>query len=144
MNMAVEYQRGRDARRSHEEENARRSVRMSAATKAQPRHVAVTAKGMMAMVIAFSMLFCVLVGLVYIKYLVVETQLEINSINAQIHEANNEQTRLEERLDRAGSVQVIMERAAELGMAQPATNQILYVHFPEEAIGESMALDNGN
>lgn len=137
MNMAVEYQRERV------EERVLNVPRVSAATKVRSRSAAVTAKRMMAMVAAFSMLFCVLVGLVYIKYLVAETQLAINNIQVQIHEAGNEQTRLQERLERVGSVQVITERAEELGMAQPTAGQILYIHFPEETAGESMTLENG-
>ena len=43
----------------------------------------------------------------------------------------------------AKSIQVIMNRAAELGMSQPTEGQILYVQFPEEGGGESMALGSG-
>ncbi len=141
MNMAVAYQRDREPRRrSHERvETARVQVR----TKSRPRHLAVSARGMLVMVIVSSLLFCVLVGLIYIKYLIADTQLNINTITEQIHESSNEQTRLEERLDRAKSIQVIMDRAAELGMSQPTEGQILYVQFPQDGGGESMALESG-
>ena len=68
MNMAVAYQRDREPRRrSHERvETARVQVR----TKSRPRHLAVSARGMLVMVIVSSLLFCVLVGLIYIKYLI--------------------------------------------------------------------------
>ena len=137
MNMAVEYQRERV------QERVLNVPRVSAATKVRSRSAAVTAKRMMTMVVAFSMLFCVLVGLVYIKYLVAETQLSINDIQVQIHEAGNEQTRLQETLERVGSVQMITERAEALGMSQPTAGQILYIHLPEETAGESMTLENG-
>ncbi len=141
MNMAVAYQRERDPRhRSHERIER---VRVQGRTKSRPRHLAVSARGMLVMVVASSLLFCVLVGLIYMKYLIADTQLDINTINERIHESSNEQTRLEERLDRAKSIQVIMDRAAELGMSQPTESQILYVQFPEEGGGESMALESG-
>ena len=88
MNMAVAYQRDREPRRrSHERvETARVQVR----TKSRPRHLAVSARGMLVMVIVSSLLFCVLVGLIYIKYLIADTQLNINTITEQIHESSNE------------------------------------------------------
>ena len=141
MNMAVAYQRDRTHRhRSHEQAEAARDYTRA---KSRPRHLAVSARGMLVMVIVSSLLFCVLVGLIYMKYLIADTQLNINTITARIHESSNEQTRLEERLDRAKSIQVIMNRAAELGMSQPTEGQILYVQFPEEGGGESMALGSG-
>ena len=143
MNMAVEYQRERGARHGRAREDARSIPGIAAAPKVRSRSAAVTARRMMAMVVACSMLFCVLVGLVYIKCLVAETQLAINAIGEKTHDATNEQTRLKEKLERISSVQVITARAAEMGMAQPAASQILYVHFPEEISGEPMALENG-
>lgn len=136
MNMAVAYQPQRDPR--HEQKRAPQER-----NKPRHRHVAVSAKGMLAMVVVSSMVFCVLVGLVYLKSLVAETQLDINQISSQIHKNSNEQTRLEEKLDCSKSVQVIMERAAALGMSQPSEGQILYVQFPQNGGGESMALKSG-
>jgi cell division protein FtsL len=142
MNMAVEYQLQEDPR--HEQKRAPQpQVHSQQRGKPRHRHVAVSAKGMLAMVIVSSMIFCVLVGLVYLKYLVAQTQLDINRISSEIHENSNEQTRLEEKLDCSKSVQAIMTRAAALGMSQPSESQILYVQFPQNSGGESMALQSG-
>ncbi len=62
-----------------------------------------------------------------------------------IQSANDSTVALAEHI--AGSEEAFLnrmnERAAELGMSQPTEGQILYVQFPEEGGGESMALGSG-
>lgn len=137
MNAAVAYPRERRI-----DTRARKVTK--AAPKAQPRAAhrvaALTEKGMLAIVVASVVLFSVMVGLIYTKYVIAQTQLEINALQDQIHEQMNEQTRLQEKLERAGSVSSIMERASALGMAQPTGSQILVVNIPEAAAQESMSI----
>ncbi len=132
MNVAVAYPRMRRIETRKEEP--------AAVVRPRRRAVSLSAKGMMAAVLVSVVLFAALVGLVYVKYMISETQLEINSLNTQIHELNNEKSRLEEKLDRETNIQDIMTRASALGMAQPTSEQILTITLPGDGVQESMAL----
>lgn len=129
MNTAVAY------RYDPEEE---RSTKYGPAPRMQRRPVSVSARGMLAIVVVTVLVFSVLVALITVKYRIAETQLEINRINNEIHEKTAERTRLEERLERAGSITNLMNRAAALGMAQPTGEQILYITLPGSDDREAM------
>ena len=103
------------------------------------RRAPISARGMVAVVLVSGMIFAALVGLIFMKYAVAETQIAINDLNAAIHEVTNERTRLEQRLDSAMNVNRIMNRAAALGMRQPDPDQIMYVALQGGLPGASIS-----
>jgi len=108
--------------------------------KPRSRHqLPISARAMVAIVLVSCMIFAALVGLVFMKYAVAETQIAINDLNSAIHEVENERTRLEQRLDNAMNINQIMSRASALGMGQPTPDQIMYITMEDGLPAASMS-----
>lgn len=69
----------------------------------------------------------VCIGFLYMKAAVFKSQREVNDIKNEIVTAQKLNSNLSEQLNEATNINVIMDKAAALGMGSPTGDQVLYV-----------------
>ena len=120
MNTAYDYRREDDETERRERNAARkRQQRRNAAALVMRRTVALLGAVMVA---------AVCVGLLYVKSQVYHAQLDVNKLLVNIDEAERQNSSLNEQYNEAVNINVIMDRAEDLGMDYPDPKNVLYVN----------------
>jgi len=96
------------------------------AVQAQP-----AARAILVTVILAMAVFFLLVALIYVKYAVSATQLQILQLQDSMADKDLEKSRLQAQVNESGDLARIRERAAELGMGYPDSEQILRVDLTD-------------
>ena len=71
--------------------------------------------------------FTACMGLIYFKAIISSTQMKINHMSSEMREIEQENSRLEGQLIKAGNIERIKMEASVLGMAAPTSDQVCYI-----------------
>lgn len=108
------------------------------AVQTQPAARAILATVTLAMAVFF-----LLVALIYVKYAVSATQLQILELQDSIADKDLEKSRLQAQVNENGDLAYIRQRAAELGMGYPDSDRILRVDLPDGSDKTATSLKDG-
>lgn len=99
-----------------------------AAARAAAHRQTVMARRVVVMVVTV-IAAAVCIGLLYVKAQVYMVQRDINNTQKQIDQVERQNSILQEQYNEAMDINTIMDKATQLGMGYPSTDQVLYVNL---------------
>ncbi len=89
-------------------------------------------------VLSMLIVFSACMGLIYFKAIISSTQMKINHMNSEIRAIEQENSRLQGQLVKAGNIERIKMEASGLGMSAPTSDQVCYISLSTDEEGPSL------